>query len=253
MGDSPPIFSPIFIVGCGHSGTTLLLAMLSRHSRLYSIPYESSLFRLSAVQRDEYVTRFGAEARAVGKDRWVEKTPRHIHSIGDIFATFPSARVLLMIRDGRDVACSLQARTGNFSAAVDRWLDDNAAADPFRDRDGVLEVRYEDLVVDPVKTLRTVTHFISEDFEPAMVSHHEGPFRFYGSLRGMDDVREQIETLETKPDDVSGPNHRFYRSWQVRQPIFDGRGRWRTQLSSSEQDYFLHVAGAVLVRYGYEV
>ncbi len=49
MGDSPPIF----ILGCGHSGTTLLLAMLSRHSHLYGIPYESSLFRRSAVQRGE--------------------------------------------------------------------------------------------------------------------------------------------------------------------------------------------------------
>ena len=34
----------IFICGCGHSGTTLLWAMLSAYSRVYGIPYETYAF-----------------------------------------------------------------------------------------------------------------------------------------------------------------------------------------------------------------
>jgi hypothetical protein len=34
---------PVFIVGCGHSGTSVTLAMLGNHSNLYAVPFESSL------------------------------------------------------------------------------------------------------------------------------------------------------------------------------------------------------------------
>ena len=40
MIDSPPTF----IVGCGHSGTWLLLAILGMHSRIQAIPFETELF-----------------------------------------------------------------------------------------------------------------------------------------------------------------------------------------------------------------
>ena len=41
----------IFVCGCGHSGTTLLWAMLSAHSRVYGIPYETAVF-LNSVRNN---------------------------------------------------------------------------------------------------------------------------------------------------------------------------------------------------------
>ena len=38
------IENPIFIVGCGHSGTTLLNKLLGHHSNIFSIPDESWIF-----------------------------------------------------------------------------------------------------------------------------------------------------------------------------------------------------------------
>jgi hypothetical protein len=37
---------------------------------------------------------------------WVEATPQHIMHLPDIFAADPSARVVVMMRDGRDVVAS---------------------------------------------------------------------------------------------------------------------------------------------------
>ncbi|MEM7167556.1 MAG: sulfotransferase [Planctomycetota bacterium] len=244
--------SPIFIVGCGHSGTTLMLSILGSHSQLYAIPYESWLFHRSATEQSQYVQRFETETNAAGKNRWVEKTPRHILDLTQIFATFVDARVILMMRDGRDVACSLRARTGDLQAGTQRWLHDNAAADPFRNREDVLVVKYEDLIRAPEATLRVVMLFLGAEFEPELMQHHCADFRFYGGLDGMERYRAQIDALEEQPDDVTGENHRLYRSWQARQPIFDGRGRWRTQLSHGERAQLRDMAGAALIQYGYE-
>jgi hypothetical protein len=38
------ITSPIFVLGCGHSGTSVLLRLLGAHSKIYGVPYESRVF-----------------------------------------------------------------------------------------------------------------------------------------------------------------------------------------------------------------
>lgn len=34
----------VFVVGCGHSGTTLVTSVLSRHSKFFAVGYESECF-----------------------------------------------------------------------------------------------------------------------------------------------------------------------------------------------------------------
>jgi tetratricopeptide (TPR) repeat protein len=45
--------NPIFVVGCGHSGTSVMLALLGSHPCLYPIPYESSIFLQSLNKIEE--------------------------------------------------------------------------------------------------------------------------------------------------------------------------------------------------------
>jgi hypothetical protein len=226
--------------------------MLSAHEHLYAVPYESKLFQRDASERPEFIARFESELRDSGKARWVEKTPRHVLHLGEILAAFPNARIILMMRDGRDVACSIRDRVGDFETGINRWLDHNAAADPYRDRPEVRVLKYEDLVADPERELREICAFLGEPFDPAMLSHHETPFRFYGGFDKMEKFRDDIEALSEKPDSVSGKGHRLYRSWQARQPVFDGRARWRDELSDEEQALFMERAGDALARYGYD-
>ena len=45
------ILSPIFIVGCGHSGTSIMLALLDAHSKIEVIPDESWVFFRNILKR----------------------------------------------------------------------------------------------------------------------------------------------------------------------------------------------------------
>lgn len=247
----PAIGPPVFIVGCGHSGTTLVLAMLNAHSRIHGIPYETGFIDQSVPDREWFVHRFNRDARAAGKPRWVEKTPRHVHHIDALLRRFPNGRVIVVVRDGRDVACSFRDRFDDFAGGVQRWLDDNAAAEPFRAHPAVRFVRYEDLIGEREATLRDLVGFLGEEFEPLLLAHHTAGFRFYGRFQQADRFAAQIEQLDDKPASVSGADHRLYRSWQSQQEVFDGRGRWRTDLSDDEQAQFKELAGSRLVAYGY--
>jgi hypothetical protein len=110
------------------------------------------------------------------KPRWGDKTPGYIQIVPELIAMFPDAKFIHFYRDGRDVARSFQAQ-----GWYGRWLHDNARewnealdynkrwrSSPLAHR--ILQVRYEDLVLDTEKTLRDICHFLDEKYEPQMQS-----------------------------------------------------------------------------------
>ena len=232
--------SPIFVVGCGHSGTSLLVRILGAHSRLCAIPFESQ-FALKWPEPGDEARAFFARCekltRGVGKARWVEKTPRHIYRVGEILRHFPEGKIVLMLRDGRDVACSIRDRYGSLEAGVARWMEDNRAGQAFWEHPNVRVVRYEAVVEKFERTLREVFDFIGEPFEEGVMRYHETPLFYFASR------------LE-KPREIFGEGHEMYRNWQMNQPLFDGRGKWRG-LSEAEKRVIKERAGAMLVEYGY--
>jgi hypothetical protein len=173
----------------------------------------------------------------MGKARWLEKTPRHIFRIGEILRYFPEAKIVLMLRDGRDVACSIRDRYGSLEAGINRWVEDNQAGRPFWTHPSVRVVRYEELVAEFEKTVRGVMEFIGEEFQEALLRYHETAQYFFTS---------RIE----KPRSIFGENHELYRNWQINQPLFDGRGKWR-QMTEEEKRLVKAKAGQLLIELGY--
>ncbi|PSO85475.1 MAG: hypothetical protein BRC45_04015 [Cyanobacteria bacterium QS_5_48_63] len=85
------------------------------------------------------------------KKRWAEKTPRHILHLPKIFFCYPNCRVIIMLRDGRDVAFSIKDRTGNVEQGISRWVNDNLAGFPYWDDTRVKVIKYKNLVKKPQK------------------------------------------------------------------------------------------------------
>lgn len=124
--------SIVVIGGAPRSGTTLLRSLLGRHPMLVSGP-ETTVFLRRISSASDVGERLGFSATTIetwqresrsqvefiervrramlersGKSIWVEKTPKNIGRFRFVRRRFPHAKLVHIIRDGRDVVCSLR-------------------------------------------------------------------------------------------------------------------------------------------------
>lgn len=138
------VVKPIFIIGSGRSGSTILGTLLSMHRdvgflnepkaiwhNLY--PYEDvignytqaeAFYRLGAAHSNEGIRRaahriFGAYLTATASSRLVDKYPELVFRVPFVRAIFPDARFIFLIRNGWDTCVS-----------IDKWSKRNGVAAP---------------------------------------------------------------------------------------------------------------------------
>lgn len=258
------IDSPIIIGGCRRSGTTLLRVILDSHPAICCGP-ESGLFlprspdlrrlaelfdfslsdlkqlRHESGSQGEFIDRlFSAYRTRAGRVRWAEKTPQNISVMDFIFDRFPNARFIHMIRDGRDVVCSLRKhlklvgkdvvpveKEGSFSNAITRWERAIHTGMQFRNDSRYVELKYEDLVLEPERCLRRIFEFIGEDYEPSVLEFH----RRKSPSRGVSKFPHNPRAVEPMST--------------------DSIGRWRTELTPEQRAELWDRVGKLLVQLGY--
>lgn len=227
---------PIFVVGSPHSGTSIMLKILSNHPSIYAVPGESGIFFKNFAVRTLMITAWYRLTCREGRLRWAEKTPSHLHKIGNIFSYFPDARVIGMVRDGRDVACSLKARFGDFEKGLDTWVEDNEAFEKFLSDPRVIRLRYEDLVKETDSALEQVFAFLDESY--------------LHDVKDTSTVKSQwYSDVQEKPESAENTKHEQHRNWQINQPLFDGSDRWKTDMNNEERQLFKQHAAAQLLQY----
>ncbi len=174
-----------------------------------------------------------------GVHRWAECTPENLLYVRAIKRSIPEALFLHIVRDGRDVACSL-AEQGWVTLPVPRgersrlvqsglywaWMVERGRRDLRGYPADTLEVRFESLVRDPEQTLARVGAFIAHDLD-------------YARIR-----RCGIGT-------VSRPNTSFPADGPVR--AFEPIGRWRHGAGAGELARLEAAIGPALEMLGYPV
>jgi len=120
-------------------------------------------------------------AERAGKRRWGDKSLHTEHYAERVFAEYPEARIVHMVRDPRDRYASVRKRHGRdvprVGASTGRWLRSTRAArrNQRRHPDRYLIVRYEDLAREPETTMRRVCAFIDEPFASSMLAMDGAP------------------------------------------------------------------------------
>ncbi len=120
-----------------------------------------------------------AWAEAAGADCWLEKTPRHFIHAGRITRLVEGARMVHVVRDGREVVASIVDRARRYPHRFPRQRDPgyavrlwNRAVRHHRaclGRPGHRLVHYEALVDDPEGVVRSLCEWLDLEFCPSML------------------------------------------------------------------------------------
>lgn len=117
---------------------------------------------------------FRAYADRFGKPRWGDKRPSYLTNLGIIHRLFPTAQIIHIVRDGRDCVASLMTmpwHRAGFYHSVAMWaksVDHARWAARWWGPDSFYELRYEQLVTDPVGELTALCAYLGEEYHPAM-------------------------------------------------------------------------------------
>ncbi|NNE38190.1 MAG: sulfotransferase [Gammaproteobacteria bacterium] len=229
----------MFIMGCGHSGTSIILRILGAHSSFYTIEEESRLFYKHDRELIRTLFKWKFKLEQKKKKRALEKTPEHIYCLDRILKIFPKSKIIYMVRDGRDVACSHKHRN-SFEFGVETWIDATETIMPFIHHKNIKILKLEEFVSNPRLKLTELLEFTGEKFENAMLEYYRQPAFYYSS---------SID----KPSSVEeGENHRAYRNWQINQPIFESTERWKNEMTEQDKKYFKMKAQNQLKFWDYE-
>lgn len=186
-----------------------------------------------ATVPDALLALYRAYAHQQGKVRAGDKTPSHLLHVELLASSFPQARFVHIVRDGRDVVPSIlgmQFGPDRFADAVLFWerrVERGRASGDALGPQRYREIAYESLVADPEGTLRELCPFLGLEYAPEMLRYHERADELLDGLRATRHVQG------------------------VRRPPTRGVRDWRTALAPHQVQLFEALAGPVLDRFGY--
>jgi len=168
------------------------LTILRNRRKALDLWLQSKLFTLSGLDREHIRARILNQCRNGGDflrivmeeiaanqmvERWADNTPEHVLYLHTIKKEIPDAKVIHMIRDGRDVALSLEKKGWIRPFAWDRrrsflvaglyweWLVDKGREYGRTIGRDYMEVSYEGLATQPKEELARISSFIDHDID----------------------------------------------------------------------------------------
>lgn len=191
-----------FIVGCGHSGTTLMAAKLSIHSEIMGIGRETNALSLgtnSYLSIRSIATEWDYFSEFYGHSCVLEKTPKHIYSYNRAQKIIPNNKFIVMTRNPLDTIASLYKRFHDLDFCIERWIYDNNEVIKLLGKPNTTLVKYEDFTENPEKTLKEVLHFLGYEYEEKTLSSEDTMYSKTSQADNMK-IREQQVSKPIKPN-----------------------------------------------------
>jgi hypothetical protein len=180
----------------------------------------------------------GSIARRQRVSRWADCTPAHVLHMAQIKKAIPEAIFVHIIRDGRDVALSLERagwvspfpwdkkRARLVAGLRWEWIVDKGRKEGRALGADYMEVRFESLVTNPHETLCEIGSFIDHNLD-----------------------YDHIQRVGV--GSVKKPNTSFKS--ELQEGTFNPIGRWKEEYSRDELRTFEEMIGEFLRELGYEL
>jgi LPS sulfotransferase NodH len=213
--------------------------------------FQTRMFGVSGVNSQKFQSKILSECSTAGDflrifmeeiactqnvDRWAECTPEHLQYLPWIKRELPDALFIHIVRDGRDVALSLQKQGWVQPFPWDRgkkllvaglfweWIVGKGREFGRTLRPDYMELHYEDLSRDPRATLARLGQFIDHELD-----------------------YDRIQRVAI--GSVSEPNTSFTTEYQ--EGVFRPVGRWRNSFSNEDLAAFEGLVGPFLKEMDY--
>jgi hypothetical protein len=252
----------IFITGCARSGTSILGELIASHPEVKYIFEASNIWemggmgeneshRLTARHATEAVkkqVRGWFESQAKGTSMLVEKNPRNSLRVPYVKEIFPEAKFIHIVRDGRDVACSMVPGCGgaewghlkppswqeyykNYSGATrcaHAWKQVLETALDDLSHIPHIQVRYEDLLASTLSVTKTIFNFLELDIHA-----------------------NTLEFCKKTTNNTSSSYHAKYQDRWYRDDHTARVGRWHENLNAEEKQTINSLLKPLLTELGY--
>ena len=184
-----------------------------------------------------------------GKRYIGDKTPPYVLSMDFIQCLLPEARFIHVIRDGRDVALSQRGLWfgpgDNIETAAEFWLSRiQRARQQAPLLKHYLEVRFEQLILNPADVLIHICKFLEIPFSEKMLTYHVNADK---RLDELGDRYNSDGSVRVKKEDLLSL---FKLAKQSPDPsrVYN----WKNQMSEADQRSYERIAGKSLTALGYE-
>jgi len=249
------------IVGCARSGTSILGELVGSHPDVKYIFEAHSIWEMAGYGENEShrLTEEKATPQIVATVReWfskqqdsavllVEKNPRNVLRIPFITKIFPEARIIHVVRDGRDVACSLLPGIGG-----EDWMH----LKPPSWKQFIQEIPiircakvWREVLGIALNDLQKVPH-LTVKYEDLVLRNKMVAMDILRYLRLQ--VHENVSRLCEKIQNATANSYNAQHQVVWFKDDHQSRiGRWRENLSLKEQETVQAIQKDLLVRLGY--
>ena len=177
---------------------------------------------------------FSTAAQDMGKIRWGDKTPSYVTEIDIIHKLFPNAKIIHLVRDGRDVAVSLSKLdwgTTHIPRLANDWRWKTILAHKMGAmlNGNYLEIKYEQLVKNPRIVLQKICDFLDEPYSDEMLQY-------------TDHAQHNMPSESLK-----------WHKTSIQPPTTSRMFVWKHSMSKSDQIIFEQIAGDALAIFGYQL